>query len=76
MEADLIQRINRNYKIKINGRNYIGPSISKLVGFQGLCEILEDRKLAVSICRRALKSKDDVFIRKLRRGIIIKFYGK
>lgn len=72
----LINQINKAYRIKINGKNYIGQSMSVLVGFQGLAEILEDRKLAEKICERALKSKEDIFIRKLKRGLTIRFYGK
>ena len=76
MESDLIQEVNKNYRIKINGKNYIGKHISKLVGFRGLSEILEDKKLAIKICEKALASNKDIFIRKLKRGLTIRFYGK
>lgn len=73
---DLIKAINREFKIKVNGINYIGPSLSRLVGFEGLSDILESEDLALRICRDAMRSPDDVFTRKLRRGLTLRFYTK
>lgn len=73
---EVITLVNKDFKVKVNGRNYVGPSISKLVGFEGLSEILEDEELAVKICREALLCPDDVFTRKLRRGLTLRFYVK
>lgn len=68
--------INRNFRIKINGRNYVGPSISEMVGFEGLARILASDELTNTICRQALESPNDIFVRKLRRGLTIRFYTK
>ena len=73
-KEELIKEVNRNFKIKINGRNYVGPRISEIVGFEGLSEILNDEGLAERICSTALETQDDVYIRKLRRGLVIRFY--
>ena len=73
--SELITEINKEFKIKVNGRNFVGPSISKMVGYEGLSEILANDPLTEKICRDALESPDDVFVRKLRRGLIIRFYS-
>lgn len=75
-KEELIKWINKEFRIKINGRNYIGKSLSEIVGFSGLVEILGNEGLAIRICRRALNCKEDIFIQKLRRGLTIKFYTK
>lgn len=68
--------INKEFKIKVNGRNYVGISMSKIVGFEGLAKILANDELTNKICEEALKSPDDVYVRKLRRGLTIRFYTK
>lgn len=67
--------INREFKIKVNGRNFVGPSISGFVGFDGLGRMLGN-DLTKTICEEALKSPNDIFVRKLRRGLTIRFYTK
>lgn len=71
---EIITEVNKHFKIKVNGKNYVGKALSKMVGFKGLVEILEDEDLAIRICEKALECPDDVYIRKLRRGLTIRFY--
>lgn len=73
---ELTRTTNKEFKIKVNGVNYIGPSISKLVGFEGLVEIIGSSKLAEKLCRKALASPDDKYVARLRRGLKITFYTK
>lgn len=71
---DIGSEINRNFIVKVNGKNYT-ERINKRVRFNGLVDILEgDLDLAERICQDALKSKGDVYVRKLRRGLTIRFY--
>jgi hypothetical protein len=71
---NLVTEVNKNFKIKVNGINHIGPSMSKVVGYTGLAEIIGNKALTEKICREALRSTEDVFTRKLRRGLKIRFY--
>lgn len=74
--SEVITATNKEFKIKVNGINFVGASLSKLVGFDGLVEILEDRTLALNLCKKALQSPADKHVRKLRRGLKITFYSK
>ncbi len=67
--------INTNFLIKINGKNYVGPSISKLVGVNGLVELIGE-KLAYKYCQKAIDSPEDVPTFKLRRGLKLRFYSQ
>lgn len=66
--------INRNFRIKVNGM-VDGKKINKLVGVQGLIELI-GVEMANKMLRRAFNSKDDKTVCKLRRGIKISFYVK
>lgn len=71
----LATEVNRNFKIKVNGMNFVGQSLSKYVGYEGLCEIIDNDPLVEKICQDALDSKLDVFTRRLRLGLTIRFYA-
>lgn len=66
--------VNKNFQIKCNGKNYT-ETVNRRVRFNGLVDILEgDKELAERICQDALDSTTDVYVRKLRRGLTIRFY--
>jgi len=69
-----VGEINRNFKIKINGRNFRGRYVSKLVGVKGLNELVGP-ELAVKLIDRAFREKKQVIECKLRRGLIVRFYS-
>jgi hypothetical protein len=69
-----VSEINRNFKIKVNGRNFQGKYITKLVGVKGLREII-GTDLACKLIDRAFKERNDVTECRLRRGLIIRFYS-
>lgn len=80
---EIITWINKDFKIKINGYNFIGDSISKVVGFSGLVDILkfgstqsDAERIALDACVKALECPEEKFIRKLPRGLKITFYIK
>lgn len=66
--------INKNFKIKVNGRNFKGRYISKLVGVKGLKELIGE-ELAFKLVDRAFNEGKDVTVCKLRRGIVVRFYS-
>ena len=68
-----VSEINRNFKIKVNGRNFVGRNMSMLVGVSGLIELV-GIELANTLIDRAFDSSDDKIICKLRRGLKITFY--
>lgn len=69
------KEVNRNFRIKVNGYNYIPPSLSKVMRYNGLVEMIGS-DLADKLCERALNSLEDVPTSKLRRGLTIRFYPR
>lgn len=66
--------INRNFKIKVFGRNN-GKKVNTLVGVSGLLRILDgSTDLVNRLLDRAFNSKGDKCVCKLRRGLQISFY--
>lgn len=68
-------QINRNFRIKVYGRDAQGRRVNRLVGVSGLIALIGE-KFADKFIVKAFKSKLDNFVAKLRRGIKITFYGK
>jgi len=66
--------INQNFKIKVNGKNFNGKSISKLVGVRGLVALVGE-ELAEKFVERAFTEGADVTTCKLRRGLTVRFYS-
>ena len=78
---EVITAINKEYKIKLNGKKYIGKSMSKAVGYAGVLEEVswgcfgeDPEEFVQEICRKALESTEDKYVKKLRRGLRITFY--
>jgi len=69
---ELAREVNRHFRIKLVGKNFVGPRFSKSVKYSGLEKII-GAVLAEKICRQAIDSPDDIFVRKLRRGLKIEF---
>ena len=69
-----VKQINQNFKIKVNGRNFQGRYLSKLVGVKGLKELVGS-ELAFKLIDRAFREGKDKTECKLRRGLIIRFYS-
>lgn len=69
-----VTEINQNFKIKINGRNFRGRYVSKLVGVRGLKEMIGE-DLALKLIERAFREREDITECKLRRGLIVRFYS-
>lgn len=65
--------INRNFKIKVMGINN-GKQVERLVGVSGLIDEVGNNEIVNSLLERALSSKTDKIVCKLRRGIKIIFY--
>jgi hypothetical protein len=57
--------------IKVNA-----PGISTLVGMRGLRAFVQDDELVDRMIDRADECPDDVYVRRLRRGMTIRFYAK
>lgn len=66
--------INANFKIKVNGRNFNGRYMSKLVGVKGLFNLVGE-DLGVKLIDRAFNEGKDVTVCKLRRGLTVRFYS-
>ena len=67
--------INKNFRIKVSGRDENGNRINKLVGVAGAIALI-DIEMLNKLLRRAFASMDDVCVCKLRRGIKFSFYVK
>lgn len=65
--------INRNFLIKVYGRDDQGKRINCLVGVSGLIRLIGE-KFADKFSVKAFNCKLDKFVAKLRRGIKITFY--
>ena len=67
--------INRNFRIKVSGRDENGKRINKLVGVAGAI-VLIGIEMLNKLLRRAFACMEDVCVCKLRRGIRFSFYVK
>ena len=67
--------INRNFRIKVSGRDENGKRINKLVGVAGAIALIGIEMLN-KLLLRAFASMEDVCVCKLRRGIKFSFYVK
>lgn len=73
---DLCKAINKEFTIKINGKNFEGGSISTSVGITGFREIIDNDQTVENIFRKAIESPLDVYKQKLRRGLTVRFYAR
>jgi hypothetical protein len=67
--------INRNFRIKVSGRDENGKRINKLVGVAGAIALIGIEMLN-KLLRRAFACMEDVCVCKLRRGVKFSFYVK
>lgn len=67
--------INRNFRLKVYGRDDDGNRVNKLVGVSGLIELIGE-ELLNKFVGRALKAGLDKVVCKLRRGLQVSFYIK
>lgn len=67
--------INKNFRIKVSGRDQNGKRINKLVGVAGAIALIGIEMLN-KLLKRAFASMGDVCVCKLRRGIRFSFYIK
>jgi hypothetical protein len=69
------QEINRDWRIKVFGRDEQGNKVNTLVGVDGLLRFF-GIEFANKFLARAYNSTDDSCTCKLRRGIQVTFYNK
>jgi hypothetical protein len=67
--------INRNFRIKVSGRDENGKRINKLVGVAGAIALI-GVEMFNKLLNRAFASIEDVCVCKLRRGLKFSFYVK
>lgn len=67
--------INKNFRIKVFGRNAEGKKINTLMGVAGILALIGE-ELLNKFLRRAFACMEDVCICKLRRGLKVSFYVK
>lgn len=67
--------INRNFRLKVSGRDNDNQPINKLVGVSGLIELIGE-DLINKFVQRALNSGKDKTKCCLRRGLRVTFYIK
>lgn len=67
--------INKNFRIKVSGRDQNGKRINKLVGVAGALALIGVEMLN-KLLKRAFSSLADKCVCKLRRGIKFSFYCK
>lgn len=65
--------INKNFKIKVAGRDEQGNRINTLVGVSGAVALIGEQMLE-KLLSRAFAGSGDVCICKLRRGLKFSFY--
>ena len=68
-----ISEINREFLIKVAGRDESNNKLNTLVGVSGLARVIGE-KFATRFIDRAMESLEDVCTFKLRRGIKVSFY--
>lgn len=81
-DDQIIKEVQRDRTVKVSGKNY-GEPIDKEVTFDEVLDLLSDRhieskrehfrRMLTGIYREANDSPLDDFIRKLRKGLMIKF---
>lgn len=69
------REVNMNFKIKVSGINDNGEKLHKLVGVQGLLEIIGDSHKVNNLLDKAFDKGLDKFERRLRRGLKVVFYS-
>lgn len=67
--------INKNFRIKVFGRNAEGKKINTLMGVAGILALIGE-ELLNKFLRRAFACMEDVCVCKLRRGLKVPFYVK
>jgi hypothetical protein len=67
--------INRNFLLKVSGKDNNNQPINKLVGVRGAKELIGEELLSKFV-HRAIASKNDKTKCCLRRGLRITFYNK
>lgn len=67
--------INRDFRIKVFGRNEEGKKINTLVGVSGAIALIGEEKFDKFVCK-AYDRGEDAFVCKLKRGIKFTFYAK
>lgn len=67
--------VNKNFRIKVSGRDESGKYINKLVGVEGAIELI-GIELFDKFLKRAFACLDDVCVCKLRRGMKFSLYVK
>jgi hypothetical protein len=67
--------INRNFRIKVYGRDEQGHRVNTLKGVSGITQMIGEELLQKFVLR-ALDSMRDVCVCKLRRGLVVSLYVK
>lgn len=75
---------DQEFMIVVTGVNYLGPYVEKMVTLKGLYEFIDlptykdvdHKEIVIKMAKRALLSGQDVYVRRLRRGLTIKFKSK
>lgn len=76
---DIATVIDQEFIIHVYGVNYIGSYINfKMMSFRTMAEFIHDqqtngRESALKMARKALNCKSDIYRRKLKRGLTIRF---
>jgi hypothetical protein len=69
------REINKNFKMKVYGRNEEGKKVDTLMGVSGLILLIGVDMMNKQL-DRAFRSKEDKCVCKLRRGIQVTYYVK
>lgn len=69
------KQINKDFRIKVSGRDNEGNKLNTLVGVSGIIELIGVDFLE-KFLQRAYDSMEDVCVCKLRRGLKVTFYSK
>lgn len=70
-----MREINKNFKMKVYGRNEEGKKVDTLMGVSGLILLIGVDMMNKQL-DRAFRSKEDKCVCKLRRGIQVTYYVK
>lgn len=69
------REINRDFRIKVYGRNEDGKRINTLMGVSGITNLIGE-ELLNKFLKRAYRLVADKTVCKLRRGLVVTFYNK
>lgn len=69
------KQINRDFRIKVFGRDSEGNKLNTLVGVSGIIDLIGEAFLE-KFLDRAYESMSDSCVCKLRRGLKVTFYTK